>query len=483
MKFPSAEFDDAVAAACHGTIGEELLADLISLIRRDEAACDEYLLRTTIHSQLASLMPGISPARDRLDGEAGGVSQPVVGAASWRGSPLVAGLVCLAAIMIISLAVMQMRRGGPIERAPVPPAIVARFGSIDAAKWVAADVRHQVGDPIVAGQRLELSGGTVLIDFTSGAVITLVGPAIFDARTGLEGELILGRVQVVASTPESKGFTIQTRTARFVDLGTVFTTEADPDGQCRVGVASGEVLVQVAGSPNGSRLRQGELMTIEPGHPQVTVRIERGEGTPDFRFPTIESPSSEDYADASRGLANVSLVGGPLVVSKFGPAFSSGGADRLVDGRAQRSGDAPSESVFFRGRAAFGGFLFDLRTPVAISKINTYSWHESVFRGENHVRATQKYTVWGFAGDGPPDVARPTAESGWERIARIDTDNFFDVVAPLDRPPQQACSISNENGSLGRYRFLLFHVHSTIDPHDGDIDHTFYGEIDVYAEP
>jgi hypothetical protein len=485
VTFPSAEFDDAVAAACHGTIGDEQLADLLSLLRRNEPACDEYLLRTTIHARLASLMPAISPGVDRgaegLDVGGGGGWRRIAGAALWSGL-VVAGLSCLAAIVMVSLAVVPMRRGGPIEPDPVPPAVVARFGSVDAAKWVAADVRHQAGDPIVTGQRLELSAGTARIDFANGAAVTLFGPAIFSVRSGLDADLLLGRVRVVASTPESKGFTVHTRTARFVDLGTEFTAEAAPDGHCRVGVASGEVLVHVPGSPNASRLRQGDLMTIEPGHPQVTVRIEYGDGTPDFRFATIDSPSPSDYADASRGVASVSLVGGPLLVAKFDSAFSSGGVDRLVDGKAQGSADAPRESVFFQG-GGDGAFLFDLGRPVAISKINTYSWHESQFRTENHVRATQKYTLWGFAGDDPPDAAQPSSKNGWERIARIDTDDFFDVIYPLDRPAQQACSITSGSGVMGRYRYLFFEVHPTIAPHDDDLDHTFYGEIDVYAEP
>jgi hypothetical protein len=485
MTFPSAEFDDAVAAACHGTIGDDQLAGLLSLLRQDEAACDEYLLRTAIHARLASLMPAISPVRGRgadgLDVGAGGGWRWAARAALWTGL-FVAGLACLAAIVMFSPAVLQMRGGRPIEPAGAPPAVVARFGSIDAAKWVAADARYMAGDPIVAGQRLELSSGTLRIDFANGAEVTLFGPAIFHVRSGIETELTLGRAQVVASTPESKGFTIHTRTARFVDLGTVFTAEANPDGQCRVGVASGEVLVHVAGSTNGSRLRQGDFMTIEPGHPQVTMRIERGEETPDFRFATIAPPSPEDYADASRGLASVSLIGGPLLVAKFDPAYSSGGVDRLMDGRAQGSADTPGESVFLE-KGARGGFCFDLGQPVAISKINTYSWHDSHFRTENQVRATQKYTVWGFAGDDPPDTERPSAENGFERIARIDTDSFFNVATPLDRPAQQACSITSEGGSLGRYRYLVFEVHPTIAPHDNEPDHTFYGEIDVYAEP
>ncbi len=486
MRFPSAEFDDAVAAACHGTIGDEPLAALLALLAQDVAACDEYVLRTAIHARLTSVMPGLSPALERgdvaLDTLAGGVPRRAAGAASWKVVPLMTGLVCLAAIVLVSLAVPRMRGGGPIEPASVPPAVVARFGPMEAAKWVAADVRHQDGDPIVAGQRLELSAGTARIQFTSGAAVTLVGPAIFDVRSDLEGELTLGRVQVVASTPESKGFTIHTRTARFVDLGTVFTAEADPDGQCRVGVASGEVLVQVTGSPTISRLREGELMTIEPGHPQVTVRIERGDETPDFGFASIEPPSAADYADVSQGRARVSLAYGSLMTYDLDPSFSSGGVARLADGRAQGGGDKPLESVFFK-EESHGGFLFDLGCPAEISKINTYSWHQSRFRTENRVRATQKYTAWGFKGDDPPAAERPSAAAGWERIARIDTDNFFDVVAPLDRPAQQACSITSQSGSLGRYRFLLFEVHPTIAPHDDDVDHTFYGEIDIFAEP
>lgn len=490
MKYPSADFDAAVAAACHGTIGDEPLAELLALIGSDEAACDEYLLRTAIHARLATIMPGLSPAAAAMipsgAGDAVHGSPEHDAATAWHGSPWLAGLLGLAALAMLCVPAFFLGRGRGIERGGEPAATVARpvarFGAIEAAKWVAADARHEVGDPIFAGQQLELSAGTVRVDFSSGAEVSLVGPAIFDVQSGTAAELTLGRVRVTASTPESKGFTIHTRTARFVDLGTVFTAEAEPDGHCRVGVASGEVLVQVAGSASMSRLREGELMTIEPGHPQVTVRIERGEETPEFRFPSIEPPSPEDHADASRGLARVSLAEGPLLIAEFDANFSSGGVDRLVDGRAQGSGDAPRESVFFAGGAK-GGFLFDLGQVVSISKINSYSWHKSLFRQENHVRATQKYTVWGFAGDAPPAAERPAAGNGWERIARVDTDAFFDVVSPLDRPAQQACSITCESGSLGRYRFLLFEVHPTVAPHDADMDHTFYGEIDVYAEP
>ena len=54
MKFPSPEFDDAVAALCHGTISDEALAELHELLRADSHARDEYLWRVEVHGELAS---------------------------------------------------------------------------------------------------------------------------------------------------------------------------------------------------------------------------------------------------------------------------------------------------------------------------------------------------------------------------------------------------------------------------------------------
>ncbi len=54
MKFPSPEYDNAVAAACHGTIGDERLSELHELLRTDADARDEYLWRVEVHGELAS---------------------------------------------------------------------------------------------------------------------------------------------------------------------------------------------------------------------------------------------------------------------------------------------------------------------------------------------------------------------------------------------------------------------------------------------
>jgi len=54
IKFPSAEFDDAVAAVCHDSASEDQVRALNELLRSNAAARDEYILRLELHSRLAS---------------------------------------------------------------------------------------------------------------------------------------------------------------------------------------------------------------------------------------------------------------------------------------------------------------------------------------------------------------------------------------------------------------------------------------------
>ena len=54
IAFPSREFDDAVAAVCHGTVSDEQAKALNLLLRSDAHARDEYLLRLELHARLGS---------------------------------------------------------------------------------------------------------------------------------------------------------------------------------------------------------------------------------------------------------------------------------------------------------------------------------------------------------------------------------------------------------------------------------------------
>ena len=54
IAFPSPEFDEAVAALCHGAASDEQARALNELLRSNPTARDEYILRLEVHSRLAS---------------------------------------------------------------------------------------------------------------------------------------------------------------------------------------------------------------------------------------------------------------------------------------------------------------------------------------------------------------------------------------------------------------------------------------------
>lgn len=473
MTFPSPEFDAALAAVCHGTAAQAETAALYELIARDPAARDEYLWQVETHAHLISMDIATAPAASAPASQRPGRRQ----SARVRRRIFILGATAAAAALLVVLL-------RPLVWTPhaVELAVVAHFGEVKNARWVAADLEHQMGEPIRAGQRLELSAGQARIEFGSGASALLEGPAILEVLSTNSGMLVLGRINVTAATPASKGFTMRTRTARVVDLGTEFTAEAGADGLSWFGVVSGEVEVHRDGVQTPERLGKGEMLSLEAGRRQVMVRVERGAETAAFRFPTIESPSDQDFADARQGKAVLRAVQGTLKPHNKNGAGGSGAPAVLLDGRGQSGPDAPEESVFFQNEMP-GRLLLDLGQLATVSKINTYTWHQNSANPGNRLRALQNYTVYGFAGDSAPPTDGELERDGWVTIARVNTDEFFRVVERLDRPAQQACSITAATGRLGRFRYLLWDVQPSRFPDFKQRNNSFYGEFDVYAQP
>lgn len=440
------------------------VADLSRELETSEESRRVYLRLARLHAALGT--------EEVVADESPAIPTTAVRPPAWRWLPLAAAFAGIAAVVLLAWA--WLRPISPLIR----PAVVARFGVLHDVRWVAPDTQARPGDPLRPGQRVELSAGSAAVVFASGAEVTLLGPCIFEVTSANAGFLTLGHLKAVAATPESKGFTVRTRTARVVDIGTEFFAAAAPDGQSRIDVMSGEVDVHLDGARNPHRLRTGEALAVEAGPAQVLVRIEPGDGSAQFRFPTIPPPSSQDFADRSRGVATMQVVRGGLFITAPVP---SGPPDLLLDGRGQTAPDSPAESVFF-GPNDSGALLLDLGRVLTISQINTYSWHQN-HAVENRVRAVQKFTLFGFAGETPPPFEGPPSEAGWVPIARVDSDDFFRVVQPIDRPAQQACSITGAHGPLGRYRYLLWAVEPTHSVTKPVLDNTFYAEFDVYGQP
>lgn len=386
-----------------------------------------------------------------------------------RAIPTWLGLAASIAILIAG-AWLGIR---PFQGSPV-----AEVGEVTRdTRWLSPPLLE--GDGLQKGNSLQLASGSVEIRFQSGALTRLHGPAQFEILSGNSGFLSYGEAYSRADNEESKGFTIETHSGDFVDQGTEFLTTASPDGFSQLHVTSGAVDVDVPGMEL-QRLRKGSGLGIEPGEVPVLIRIEQGNETPAFAFPTIPPPGRTDYADASQGAARVQWWPTDQTDENNHPSPKSGPFELLLDGKGQTGDDHPSESVFFRD-GANGLILLDLGKEVSVSKIHTYSWHRNREDPDLRRRAVQRYTLWGCGAELPDSLPLSGNGTGWTRIARVNTDAFFRVKKDPDRPAQQACAIFSGENAIGTFRYLLFEVAPTPMPEGFRPRHTFLGEIDVFA--
>ena len=88
----------------------------------------------------------------------------------------------------------------------------------------------------------ELLGGIVHLRFAQGADMILAGPARFRVTDAQNVQLLVGKARVIAPST-AKGFTIATRAANYIDLGTEFGLRVDPDGSSDLYVFDGQVNV------------------------------------------------------------------------------------------------------------------------------------------------------------------------------------------------------------------------------------------------
>ncbi|MBN2139059.1 MAG: DUF1080 domain-containing protein [Sedimentisphaerales bacterium] len=146
------------------------------------------------------------------------------------------------------------------------------------------------------------------------------------------------------------------------------------------------------------------------------------------------------------------------------------GVDVLGDGRLAMGADEPGSSFFFAPNTDGGRILLDLGKVIAIKQVNSYSWHPST-------RGPQVYDLYATDGKGEGVSLRPKRGTdpktcGWELVAKVDTRE-----KDGEDGGQYGVSISDSDGVIGKYRYLLFDVFRTesSDP----FGNTFYNEIDV----
>jgi hypothetical protein len=199
-------------------------------------------------------------------------------------------------------------------------------------------------------------------------------------------------------------------------------------------------------------------LTVDAEIKTVVNYNDRQQASAAFKFETVPAPRKGDAASK----AQFSIVNGAMDPS-------GGSLDKLHDGRLPTSDDEPSANFFFNAGTAGGRLAIDLGSAITVKQINTFSWHASA-------RGPQVYELYGNEGTSgelpPAGKDADLAKLGWKLITKVDT-----------RPKegsgggQYGVSISDSEGALGKFRYLLFDMART-EARDS-FGNTFYSEIDV----
>jgi hypothetical protein len=281
ISFPSPDFDDAVAAVCHGSLPEEQARALNALLRTNAAARDEYLLRIEIHSRLASepdLFAGAEFGAAQVLRAGFGESLPQnvlplsnsTRTLARRRLWLVALAACLA---LVAGGWWGLRFWNPVEKKGTTSRAVAMLNRVVDARWKQETVMPRLGAPLEPGW-LRLESGLAQIVFYSGARVVIQGPAEVELISQNRASCRSGRLTAEVP-PQARGFLVATPQVAIKDLGTSFGLEV-ANRRTELHVFKGSVEFEPAGGKPKQSLREGAGLVVEDSQPPRLVAVNPG---------------------------------------------------------------------------------------------------------------------------------------------------------------------------------------------------------------
>lgn len=153
--------------------------------------------------------------------------------------------------------------------------------------WTDPSHTFSEGDTM-GSETFQMTSGTAEIQFFSGAVMTVEGPAQIALKSAWEASCIEGSVRMQVP-PAARGFKLQAPTTEIIDLGTEFGLKV-AGGQGHVEVFDGKISIRQQGEP-GERLVTGGLALDLPTDGGATPA-----DTGSVRFPDIHALESRDAA-------------------------------------------------------------------------------------------------------------------------------------------------------------------------------------------
>ncbi|MES2709378.1 MAG: LamG-like jellyroll fold domain-containing protein [Verrucomicrobiota bacterium] len=345
LTFPSAEFDDAVAAVCHGLVSDDQAQALNGLLRENPVARDEYILRIELHARLAwqrdhfitgtSGADGISPVIQPIPDPA--IARPGNPWRRFRGWAAVAAAACLA---VTGAGWWAWNGGRNEERRGATSQAVAMLNRVVNAHWTAGSRAPEPGSPLEPGW-LRLDSGLAQVVFYSGVRLVIEGPAEFQLLS--PGEALCRSGRFMAEVPtQAIGFRLRTPQMNITDLGTQFGVDVTAL-RTEAHVFKGSVEIQTSLASEKRKLDEGSGAGAEHSHPLrlITANPAAFASLFELQAKSVDSDFSRyaRWREASQG-----LNGDPSLLVHFD--FEEAGPPDWLLRNASRAGAAePSGTI------------------------------------------------------------------------------------------------------------------------------------------
>ncbi|MCG8587212.1 MAG: FecR family protein [Pirellulales bacterium] len=205
-----------------------------------------------------------------------------------------AALLTILAFTPVSRFIADQTDDSDAEQVPAQPLGIATLTNWHRPEWIKEHAISPRNHRITAGQKIAFTSGIIELTYDTGAKVVIEGPAEFVAGAKEEGEksssfilhpsnsgyLALGRLVARCDSDASQGFTIDTPSARLVDMGTEFGVLVRADGDTDTHVFDGKVVLEPRGEATWPRreLLEGQSFRFAGGAVEVLRRSERVAG-------------------------------------------------------------------------------------------------------------------------------------------------------------------------------------------------------------
>jgi len=262
-----AEFRALLDALCEETITPEQLRQLEQLVLAHPEAEAQYVQYLQMVADLARHFGGgtrkvLGPAGSSTEnGPRPLAPQPSLARRRWLlwGS---VGFLALAASLLLALGIDWQ----PSVQDPGTPAVaeqdeptdntVALLVRASGAEWEQTDLPTRVGSALPPGV-LKLKSGGAQLEFYSGAIVILEGPAEIHLLSRSEAYCARGKLRATVP-PQAKGFKISSARLSLVETSSEFGLDVGQGDRTEVHVFQGKVELAESG-PNGQAGKMKEL--------------------------------------------------------------------------------------------------------------------------------------------------------------------------------------------------------------------------------